>query len=322
MGKEPDVFDGSRDKVEGFLTVWNVYRSLNRRTTTMDTAFDRTMLFLGYIRGPKVDEWVKDQIGIVLNHLEGGGRYTDEWIWDTVVNEFARCFQDIMSKERARMELSTLKMERGDLDGYNSKFRHLARLGGYRLQDEMLWERYFKGLPNGLQRSVIDSEPVDFLRSLTDWEEAAIRQHRKFLRLQVYFGKPNPSSNTQKRPTRQQWQQGFAKDPNAMDLTPGRTRARAALTDDEYAQLRKEGKCFHCKKQGHLSRNCPLKAGGSRVRATGEEPTVTTTGEQKVSTPAQIKRISAQELVGIVRDMEPGEKDKVIQEVFMNEDFA
>ena len=84
-----------------------------------------------------------------------------------------------------------------------------------------------------------------------------------------------------------------------MDLTPGRTRARAALTDDEYAQLRKEGKCFHCKKQGHLSRNCPLKPGGSRVRATGEEPTVTTTGEQKVSTPAQIKRISAQELVGI-----------------------
>ena len=31
-----------------------------------------------------------------------------------------------MSKERAQMELSTLKMERGDLDGYNSKFRHLA----------------------------------------------------------------------------------------------------------------------------------------------------------------------------------------------------
>ena len=89
MGKEPDIFDGSCDKVEGFLTVWNVYRSLNRWTTTMGTAFDRTMLFLGYIQGPKVDEWVKDQIGIVLNHLEGGGQYADEWIWDTVVNEFA-----------------------------------------------------------------------------------------------------------------------------------------------------------------------------------------------------------------------------------------
>jgi hypothetical protein len=37
-----------------------------------------------------------------------------------------------------------------------------------------------------------------------------------------------------------------------MDLTPGHTRARAALTDDELARLCQEGKCFKCKRQGHI----------------------------------------------------------------------
>jgi hypothetical protein len=35
----------------------------------------------------------------------------------------------------------------------------------------------------------------------------------------------------------QQWQQHFAKDPNAMDLTPGHMHARGALTDNEIARL-------------------------------------------------------------------------------------
>ena len=31
------------------------------------------------------------------------------------------------------------------------------------------------------------------------------------------------------------------------------------LTTEERTQLMKEGKCFKCRKQGHLSRDCPLR---------------------------------------------------------------
>ena len=98
-------------------------------------------------------------------------------------------------------------------------------------------------------------KPTRHYQTLEDWIEGAIRQHSKYLTYQAYFGgqkKFNPR-NPNQRPTRQQWQQGFAKNPNAMDLTPGRTCARAALTDDERATLQQEGKCFKCRKKGHMS---------------------------------------------------------------------
>jgi hypothetical protein len=115
-----------------------------------------------------------------------------------------------------------------------------------------------------------------------------------------------------------------------MDLTPGRTRARAALTDDEMNKLRQEGKCFKCKRQGHIGRNCPNQ--NSQIRATNSggpqthPATNTSTASSGVTiTPTSSsirKAITAQELVDLVRDMDQGEKDKVIQDIFMQEDFA
>jgi hypothetical protein len=168
---------------------------------------------------------------------------------------------------------------------------------------------------------------MGLLISVADYEDAAIRYHHKFLQVQAFFDKSGKS----KKPTRQQWQQRFAKDPNAMDLTPGRTRARAALTDDEMNKLCQEGKCFKCKCQGHIGRNCPNQ--NSQIRATNATggpqtypipATNTSTASSGASIPLTSirKAITAQELVDLVRDMDQGEKDKVIQDIFMQEDFA
>jgi hypothetical protein len=117
-----------------------------------------------------------------------------------------------------------------------------------------------------------------------------------------------------------------------MDTTPRCIRARAALSEDEMAQLHREGKCFKCRRQGHIGCNCPNQ--NSQIRATdtnktgaiSQNATNTSTdssGTSNTITPLHsIKKINAQELVKLVRDMDQGEKDKVIQDIFMNEDFA
>jgi hypothetical protein len=73
----------------------------------------------------------------------------------------------------------------------------------------------------------------------------------------------------------QNWHQGqgsgSAKNSNAMDLTPGHIRARGALTDEEHAKLMATGGCFRCRKQGHMSRNCPDKPRQSQARKNQEE---------------------------------------------------
>ena len=131
IGKEPEVFTGDRDKVEEFMTNWSVYQGINKQTRVMNNPMSRTMLFFGYLRGPKMHLWIKKISARLDRHLRTGGRDTDEWIWETMINDFAQNFQDVMSRERAEKKLFELKMERGELDKYTSQFQQLAKLAGY-----------------------------------------------------------------------------------------------------------------------------------------------------------------------------------------------
>ena len=168
-------------------------------------------------------------------------------------------------------------------------------MGEYNIDETMVCQKFFQGLPQGLQGLMINFEPVDQFTHFRDWVEAAIHQHKKYQIWQNVFGgrKNQPQKSFGQKPTRQQWQQKFSNDPNAMDLTPGRTHARAALTKEEQVTLRKEGHCFNCKKQGHIGHNCPLKAGGLKARS-GE------TTEEANQTQSSIKRLTADELINII----------------------
>jgi hypothetical protein len=82
----------------------------------MNIPLERTMIFLTFIRGPRVGNWVNTQIKTISRHLSAGGSKTDEFIWDTVMQEFALTFQDIMSAKRAESALNQLCMTGGNLN--------------------------------------------------------------------------------------------------------------------------------------------------------------------------------------------------------------
>ena len=113
-------------------------KGINKQTRVMNNPMSWTMLFFGYLRGPKMHLWIKKISAQLDQHLHTGGRDTDEWIWDTMINDFAQNFQDVMSQERAEKKLFELKMERGELDEYTSQFQQLAKLAGYYEQTGMI----------------------------------------------------------------------------------------------------------------------------------------------------------------------------------------
>ena len=63
-----------------------------------------------------------------------------------------------------------------------------------------------------------------------------------------------------------------------------------------------------------MSRVCPDRASQARSGTTKEEPK-----EEIKEEDAQIKTVTAEELVNLVRGMTQEEKDKVIQDIFMKD---
>ena len=213
-----------------------------------------------------------------------------------------------MSKEQAKKQLFELQMERGELDKYMAQFQQLTELAGYYKQTRMICNWYFQGLPKGLREAMIGVKPIKHYQNLADWIKGVIRQHSKYLTYQAYFG-PKRSTNQKfpnnQWPSKQQWQQGFVKNPNAMDLTPGHTHAWAALTDNERATLHQEGKFFKCCKKGHMSWDCPDWTSQARSGQTKER---TISEEAPEAQESKIMQISTQELVDLVCNMDQKKK--------------
>jgi hypothetical protein len=84
----------------------------------------------------------------------------------------------------------------------------------------------------------------------------------------------------------------------------------------------KAGKCFTCKKQGHLSRDCPQKV-PYVPRARTTQTSDTTIQEEESAVRTAKTKYSADEIIEIMQNADDGDKDEVIQKVFMkSQDFS
>ena len=140
----------------------------------------------------------------------------------------------------------------------------------------------------------------------------------------------NPKdSKTHKKPqTLEQWKAAWRKptsrDPDAMDTTPGCARVRK-IDADERTELMKAGKCFTCKKQGHLSRNCPQRpprpSHTNTHASTSKIEEVNSNNEEPAKVRSRKKKPSTLDIMEILREADDDVKDSIIQEFFMKEDF-
>ncbi|KAH9008618.1 hypothetical protein EDB83DRAFT_2531640 [Lactarius deliciosus] len=161
-------------------------------------------------------------------------------------------------------------------------------------------------------------DPINF----QEWVHEACRHQQKWLYLQTRFKKSGaPSGQNQKRPNMSQQQNTFRPcNTNAMDTTPGRVHAQGALTNNERQQLMKEGKCFICRKQGHMSRDCPQKQSHARS-STQERQEVEESINATSSTPVIAKAQTMDDLMEEVRNAPEEVKQDFIQKIFENQDF-
>jgi hypothetical protein len=175
---------------------------------------------------------------------------------------------DYTQQEKAHDQLQKLKMILENIDEYISKFQMLGHQANIDLDEVTALRLFARGLPEKLADTCID---LDSPESFERWRNSAQRQHRAWLKKQAIhhnYSKPaipklqvSPQgrwqglgNNWRNRGPQAPCPQLSRRDPNTMDTLAGK-----ATTKEQKVKFCLKGRCFECKKQGHIARNCPTK---------------------------------------------------------------
>jgi hypothetical protein len=126
FGSAPPIFDGSRDKSDDFVQAFELYRAINQLHPVMANPYNRVMMCLSYMKGPKVNDWVRHKARTLQAAIDNRTTVaTDETIWQAFEDEFVAAFTDTTRHEQVMLDLINISMKGDDLDTYMATFKHL-----------------------------------------------------------------------------------------------------------------------------------------------------------------------------------------------------
>jgi len=159
--------------------------------------------------------------------------------------------------------------------------------------------------------------------TIHQWQAAAREENKRYA-IKKNLGLARSLKDGKER--KQQWKAALKNKPrdNSIPMEVDATQTRCPLTEHQ-EKLRKEGRCFHCEAQGHMSKECPKKTHKpppyTKAQTATTQPAATTSTEAAV-TQVEMDEEKVNRLVVELKGLNDDVQDKVLNGAFIGqEDF-
>src|SRR6266436_5230066 len=323
-GSPPAKFDGDRKMAKKFLNNFKTYKFLNRKNKTMRILANRVVLALTFIKGEHIQDWahkimknMEDRLESTLNPM----LESNEYHWDYFEDAFRDAFTDTSEREDADNKLQNLHMKDGNLDQYVAEFNQLSHLADRNDKTRGLIPLFRQGLPYRLAQACMNRSK--WPETIHQWQAAAQEENKQYV-IKKNLGLTRSPKDGKDR--KQQWKVALknkSRD-NSVPMEVDAAQTRRPLTEHQ-EKLKKEGRCFHCEAQGHMSRECPKKTNKlppyTKAQVVATQPTATTSTEA-ATTQTEMDEEKVNRLVAELKGLNDDVQDKVLNRVFIGqEDF-
>jgi hypothetical protein len=344
----PQIFQGDRKDAERFMQQFGAYCFLNRHNSTFTNKAEQVAYAITFIKGPLVDDWsydMADQLSIKVEGNPATGdppthAENDPALWEWFARAFRDAFTDSTKKQDVYSRLTKMELDVDKVDSSITLFKRLIREAGWRPDAEGTIKLFQDILPVGLHRVIRQCETLP--ATMEEWYDATRKTVQRWQDLNDNIGPKGGPGHISTRANRMRNYQKPSppkrqKDPNTMDIDTICTMGK--LTDEERTKLMKEGRCFCCRKLGHMSRACPDKGKGktpdrprsSQGQYTKEKPKVRATvinedkeeeqhSEAETSTTAP-PSYTKKDVLQYIRGMTIEDRENLYEELSAKADF-
>jgi len=77
-GSPPKEFDGTRSKLETFGDNFSIYQRINQKNQVIKEPYSRVLMAMFFIKGPKIQDWVRAQMKVLDNKVNPNKRGLSE----------------------------------------------------------------------------------------------------------------------------------------------------------------------------------------------------------------------------------------------------
>ena len=284
---DPDMFDGTRKQYPVF------YQQLTAKVENDKDDFESDKKACDYAFAR-----LKGTAATLTLPYMNQMRTSGSWSFDQLLRFFDQMFGDPHKEERARDKLWSMSQGKKNICSYVIEFQEQLLLSNSNLDEDTKMMIFRKGLGYKLQDKLIGLKSRDLEELQDKVIEIADQLYRMDLHTRGSYGRSQRPQHGENKTKHRSPSPVLEDTMEGVEYT-GRSGKPRRLSNSEYDRLRSEGRCFNCKRRGHVSAVCTEDRGltkkESNRRTAVLKASSSKTKEQKKSRKAQKEELSSEE---------------------------